>query len=817
MGAVLTRARAELRARIQPMLALILLVGLGSAAVMTLAAGARRTDTAYPRFARAYKAADMLVYPSFEPGVFAQLDFNKVAHLPEVAASAIEHFLFADQQAGVTFSYSESPYGSDIDRSKLLEGRLPHADNPEEVLVSPWVAKSQHLHVGSSFTTEFHLLTDQVKPFRFRVVGIEAAPGEFPPQITGNGPSTAGTVVHLTKAGYSTLVDAKVFGLDWLLIRLKGGAAAVKGFNDTLNDMAINPKTGQHLPQLNDNLNEQGANVQRSIHLQAVALWLVAGVAALIIILVLSQLIARQATLDSSESPTLQALGMTRSQIWLTGMLRALVIGIVGAGIGVGVAYLASAFMPIGIARIAEPQSGFSFDAFLLIVAGVAVVCLVLLLAAWPIWKGARAIRKEARLTARPSLASRSAAAPGFPPSMATGVRLALESGRGRTEVPVRSSLLSVVLAIAALAGALTFGASLNHLLDTPRLYGWNWDVHLTTSDANDNQPAYKVLSPDPRVEDIAALDNPPLILNDKIRFDIIALDQIKGAVEPIIARGRVPRLPTEVALGQKTMAQARVKLGDTVQLHISAIADSPDELFKLVGVVVLPTNSDTARLGSGAYVTEQGIRRMVPHGFQIPAASDLYFSFAPGVNKKAALADIMSTTTPVQLFSSNGPTEVKSEKLSQAYSVVPPSKPTDLVNFGNVQNLPLLLAGLVGLLAAATLAHTLVTSIRRRRRDLAILKMLGFVPRQVRIAVAWQATTFVCAALLIGLPVGIALGRVVWSAFATNLGTVPEPVTPSLRIILTIPGAIFLANVIAIVPAFIAGRMRPAPALRTE
>jgi ABC-type antimicrobial peptide transport system permease subunit len=107
-----------------------------------------------------------------------------------------------------------------------------------------------------------------------------------------------------------------------------------------------------------------------------------------------------------------------------------------------------------------------------------------------------------------------------------------------------------------------------------------------------------------------------------------------------------------------------------------------------------------------------------------------------------------------------------------------------------------------------------LVTSIRRRRRDLAILKMLGFVPAQVRWAVAWQATTFVSAALLIGLPVGIAVGRVIWTAFATNLGTLPEPVT---RLLLTIPGAIVLANVIAAVPAVIAGRMRPAPALRAE
>ena len=86
-----------------------------------------------------------------------------------------------------------------------------------------------------------------------------------------------------------------------------------------------------------------------------------------------------------------------------------------------------------------------------------------------------------------------------------------------------------------------------------------------------------------------------------------------------------------------------------------------------------------------------------------------------------------------------------------------------------------------------------------------------------MRSTVAWQATTFVSVALLIGIPVGIGVGRVVWTAFANGLGTVPEPVTPSVRLLLTVAGAIVLANVIAAIPAVIAGRMRPAPALRAE
>jgi hypothetical protein len=89
LGAVAFRARAELRARFPSMLALALLLGLGAGAVLTLAAGARRTDSAYGRFAREYRAADMVIYPAFGSS-FASLNFDEVARQPLVVASARE-------------------------------------------------------------------------------------------------------------------------------------------------------------------------------------------------------------------------------------------------------------------------------------------------------------------------------------------------------------------------------------------------------------------------------------------------------------------------------------------------------------------------------------------------------------------------------------------------------------------------------------------------------------------------------------------------------------------------------------------------------
>ena len=127
------------------------------------------------------------------------------------------------------------------------------------------------------------------------------------------------------------------------------------------------------------------------------------------------------------------------------------------------------------------------------------------------------------------------------------------------------------------------------------------------------------------------------------------------------------------------------------------------------------------------------------------------------------------------------------------------------------------MVAGLLGLLAVAALASTVATSVRRRRRDLAMLKVLGFVRSQVWATVAWQSSTLAVVAGLLGLPLGIAAGRRAWDVFADRLGVPPQPVTPLVAIAVLVPVLLVLANVVAAVPGRVAARMRPADALRTE
>ena len=119
--------------------------------------------------------------------------------------------------------------------------------------------------------------------------------------------------------------------------------------------------------------------------------------------------------------------------------------------------------------------------------------------------------------------------------------------------------------------------------------------------------------------------------------------------------------------------------------------------------------------------------------------------------------------------------------------------------------------------MGVAITAHTLVTSVQRRRRDLATLKTLGFVRPQILTTVISQATVFAAVGLVIGIPLGIAMGRWAWSAFADQLGVPPAPTIPLLVVGLAIPVTLLLANLAAALPGRSAARTRPAVVLRAE
>lgn len=809
MAAVWLRWRSELRARASSWAALALLVGLAAGLVIAAAAGARRTDSAYNRFLRAQNAYDVIVPNFADPGV-AIIDARRIERLPQVSESARVLFTFLGESSVI--AGADERLGTEINRSKLLQGRRADPQRIDEVVASLTAAERLRLQVGSTFplSDPRYGRGDDIHPsppgvlaplppvspeeaklgirnIRFRVVGIEVAPGEFPPQIGGSS-----GVLHMTPAFHDAFVG-KGGQHDGIVVRLRHGDADLPAFRAALERLT----KGRFLAL--GTQSAQAANVQRSFHLQAVALWLLALVLGLTAGLVFSQTLARQTFLDSTEYPILRALGMTRRQLWALGILRAATAGIVAAGLAVGVAIALSPLAPTGIARLAEPDPGVRVDVAVLGVGAAATVALVALLAALSAW-GAAAVTGGALGTAepagrRPSRLVTALARAGGPPSLVAGVRMALEPGRGRSAVPVRTTLVGVVLGVASLVAAATFGASLTHLLDTPRLYGWNWDLYVTDYGAGKVAArGRRVLAADPRIAGSSVGGGISLFVNGR-PLDAAAFDPVEGSVLPPVIAGRSPASPDEIALGTRSLRELGLAVGDTVTVRVPG-ADRRARMT-VVGRVVLPAFSDTARFGEGGLLTFRGLRRLAP---RFPA-TDAIIRLRASDDRASVLASLRRQLQrpPAPLVDTARQT------------------PTDLVNFGRVQNMPLLLAAVVAALALTTLTHTLISSIRRRRRDLAVLKTLGFVRRQVLAAVAWQATTIASVALLAGVPLGVAAGRWAWALFADQLGIVREPAVPIGLVLLLVPGALVAANLVAVVPAQLAARTHPAAVLRVE
>ena len=136
---------------------------------------------------------------------------------------------------------------------------------------------------------------------------------------------------------------------------------------------------------------------------------------------------------------------------------------------------------------------------------------------------------------------------------------------------------------------------------------------------------------------------------------------------------------------------------------------------------------------------------------------------------------------------------------------------PSDIKNYASVRDTPLVLAAVLIVFAVGTLAHVLLTGVRRRRRDLALLKTLGFTRSQVLATVAWQASTFASVALLIGLPLGVLAGRWAWAYFANAAGAPAQATVPLPAVLLAIPVTLLIANLIAAWPGWTAARLRPA------
>ncbi|HEY0935461.1 MAG TPA: hypothetical protein VGD91_17165, partial [Trebonia sp.] len=380
------RSRQQWRA----WLLLTLLVTVGTGLVLAAVTAGRRADSAFPEYVAAH-GYDAIVYPS--------TPLPQLAALPNVT-----------QVVDIGGPFYGQPFcscGKQIDQSllgvrevsaaalprmvKLLSGRMPDQSDPDEVLASYTMQRDYGIGPGTLIRMPMAAAAQaqQIQKYingqgpppakalgrlvTLRVTGIGAAENEFP---AGQG---AAYDLYPTAAFAAATKDTPHF--TFYNVRLRHGEADFKRFEATVS--------GQYQAPVQD-LDEAATAVNGSIHPQAVAWWVLAGLIALTFLVVAGQALSRQAAADDADGPVLAALGLRSGQFAGLGLLRTLAVAVSGAVAGIGVATLLSAFTPVGEARLATLTPGVIFDGPVAAAGAAAAVAVILLLGLPPALRSAR-------------------------------------------------------------------------------------------------------------------------------------------------------------------------------------------------------------------------------------------------------------------------------------------------------------------------------------------------------------------------------------------------------------------------------------------
>ena len=792
-------------------LALVLLLGLLGGLAMGSVAAARRTQAAFPAYLASTKPSDLTVLTGlygvagskgYDPAIIA-----KVAALPGVrhvtSYEGLNVAVLGSGQNQKEEAGSQGLFGSldgeyfTTDRVSIVQGRMADPGRTDEAVIDA-KGTTGPVHVGS------------VAPLGFFTNAQVTAPGfgtrPVKPHLT-IAMKVVGKVIYSSE---ETQDDADV--------QRDGGALFTPALTQLLarccanfTETSVQLDSGTGVSAAEARIQQvlpkgfpiefyvtslTAAKAERAIEPTSIALAVFGGIAAVAALLIAGQVIGRQ-RLGVGDLGTLRALGASPAMTTgdgLPGVLGAIVVGaLLACAVAVGLSVLA----PLGSIRAVYPYPGVAFD-WTVLGAGFALfVCLLAATSAVIAYRRAphRALARGEPPRATGSAVVRAAWAAGLPAPAAEGIRLAFDPRAERGRAPVRSAILGTVLATVALLATVTFGASLTTLVSHPSLYGWNWTYALSSGViyVNHNQTT-AVLDHDPEVAAWTGVWFGTAQIDD-VTVPVLGTDT-KAPVAPPLLSGHGLQGQGQVVLGATTLAQLHKRVGDVV-----TVTDGGPHPFQLriVGTATLPSMGVAATLH-----TEMGTGAVLPYqdipGTNANQPNNILVTLVPGANL-AAQQKVLQTIVPANVGG----------------VVLPVQRPAEIADFQSMGTAPVILASALVLGALSSLLLTLMSSVRRRRRDLALLKTLGFTRRQLSATVAWQSTAAIAAGSIAGVPLGIALGRALWDLFARQISVVPEPTVPALTVVLIVIGALVIANLVALLPGRLAARTPAAALLRAE
>ena len=234
---------------------------------------------------------------------------------------------------------------------------------------------------------------------------------------------------------------------------------------------------------------------------------------------------------------------------------------------------------------------------------------------------------------------------------------------------------------------------------------------------------------------------------------------------------------------------------------HVTLQGNLGETELEVVGQGVFSGVVDVPVIDEGAGVVAQTLA-----GITDPETDDSFGTWLARLGPGTELADLAP------------PVAAADDKTDEwAVHELTPVTPDAFDRLTEVRSLPWLLAALLGVLAVATMASMLIVTVRRQRRDLAVLRAVGIAGGGVRRIVSVQALVVSAMGLVVGVPLGIIIGRVAWMSVARGLGVVVHTSVPVLWLLAIVVAVIAVDLVSSLLPARSAARLRPAETLRSE
>jgi ABC-type lipoprotein release transport system permease subunit len=260
-------------------------------------------------------------------------------------------------------------------------------------------------------------------------------------------------------------------------------------------------------------------------------------------------------------------------------------------------------------------------------------------------------------------------------------------------------------------------------------------------------------------------------------------LESVVGSMGPIVERGRPAVGAEDVVLGTRIADELGVDVGDTVTVDS---AGQGDQAFVVSGVGRLDDGDET---------------------------EETFFATPEGVARLQSIDELSVQNAYVRLGDVGDDVRERLAALGWEQTAAP----SRVANLGEVGSVPRLLAIALALLGLGGVTHSLLVAGRRRRHDLAVATSLGFTRRQLASTVRWQGLLTAGAAVVVGLPLGAIVGRLVWKHVANGVGAVDLVSVPWAMVVLVPVATLLVVGIVASVIGHSTAGLDPARTLRGE